>query len=170
MGVRWAEVQESLEGGYRLWAWGLGIGAWEFVIASTVEEGSGRVGFDLPTLGRDFHDFALGVGEIKKDGFGMVRIAFRSYAALDGEAGSTAIGAGGESTDGLAECVGAGRLVMIAVEGGDQPVANAGRIDGTDLLAESVEREAEEGLSGGGDEGCGVGGVVEEDVDVRVHV
>jgi hypothetical protein len=59
---------------------------------------------------------------------------------------------------------------MIAVEGGDEPVANAGRVDGTDLLAEGVEREAEEGLAGGGDEGCGVGGVIQEELDVRVHV
>jgi hypothetical protein len=36
-------------------------------------------------------------------------------------------------------------------------------------LAECIEREAEEGLAGGGDEGRGGGGVVEEDVDLGMH-
>src|SRR5579871_2600453 len=168
VGVR--EVEQSLERGHDLPGYGLGIGVRQFAVASVVEEESGGVGGELPTLRSDFDDFAFGVGEVQEDAVGMVRIAFRGDAALDRAAGSTRVGAGGESADGLAERVGAWWLVMIAIEGGDEPVANAGRVDGADLLAEGVEREAEEGLAGGGHERGGVGGVVEEDFDVRVHV
>ncbi len=101
------------------------VGTWEFEVAAAVKERGCGVGGDLPAVGCDFDNFTLGIGEIEEDGVGVVRISAGGDATLDGEVGSTAIGAGGESANGLAKGVGAGRLVVVAVEGGDEPVTDA---------------------------------------------
>jgi len=105
------------------------VGTWEFEVAAAVEEGGRGVGRDLPTVEGDFDNFAVGVGEIEEDGVRVVGIATGGDVAFDGEAGATAVGPGGERADGLAEGVGTGRLVVIAIEAGDKPVANARRVN-----------------------------------------
>ena len=102
------------------------VGRWEFEVAAAVEEWGCGIGGDLPAAGCDFDDFTVGVGEVKEDSIWIARVASGGYAAFDGEAGSTAIGAGGEGADGLAKGVRAGRLVVITIETRDEPVADAG--------------------------------------------
>jgi hypothetical protein len=70
----------------------------------------------------------------------------------------------------LAERVIGGRLVVFAIEGVDEPVAETGREDGADLVAEGAEGEADESLAGGGGEGGGGGGVVEEEFGLGMHL
>ena len=84
------------------------VGTWEFEVAAAVKERGCGVGGDLPAVGCDFDNFTLGVGEIEEDNIWIAWIA-----------------AGGESANGLAKGVGAGRLVVVAVEGGDEPVTDA---------------------------------------------
>src|ERR1039458_1692212 len=120
-----------LQGGQELLVAGcwLLVGTWEFEVAAAVEEGGCGVGGDLPAVGGDFDNFTVWVGEIKEDGVRSARVATGGDAAFDGETGSTRIGASGESANGLAKGVRAGRLVVVAVEGGDEPVANARRVN-----------------------------------------
>ncbi len=141
----------------------------ELGVASAVEEGGGGVGGDLPTGGRDFDDFAVGVLEIEKNGVRLARVAARGDASMDGEARSARKGASFEGTDGLAERIVAGRLAVVAIEGVDEPVAETGREDGADLVAAGAEREADEGLTGAGGEGGGGSGVVEEEFGLGMH-
>jgi hypothetical protein len=101
------------------------VGTWEFDVAAAVEEGGCGVGGDLPAVGCDFDNFTVGVGEIEEDNIWIAWIAAGGDAAIDGEVCSTAIGTCGEGANGLAKSVGAGRLVVVAVEGGDEPVADA---------------------------------------------
>ena len=76
------------------------VGRWEFEVAAAVEERGCGVGGDLPAVGCDFDNFTVGVGEVEEDSVWIARIAAGGNPAFDGEAGSTAIGAGGEGTDG----------------------------------------------------------------------
>ena len=96
--------------------------------AAVKERGCG-VGGDLPAVGCDFDNFTVGVGEIEEDNIWIAWIAAGGDAAFDGEVCSTAIGTCGEGANGLAKGVGAGRLVVVAVEGGDEPVADARRVN-----------------------------------------
>ncbi len=134
-----------------------------------MEEGGGRVGGDLPAGGCDFYDFAVRVIEIEKNGVGPMGIATSSYASMDGKARSGRKGAGFEGADGLAERIIGGRFGVLAIEGVDEPIAETGREDRANLVAEGTEWEADEGLAGGGSEGGGIGGVVEEKFDLGMH-
>ena len=90
-------------------------------------------------------------------------------AAVDGETELCASGAGFQSADGLTKGVGSGRLLVLFEKGVDEPVANEGRVDGVDLLAEGAEGDAEEGLAGGRGEGGSAVGEVEEELDLGIH-
>ena len=59
---------------------------------------------------------------------------------------------------------------MLAIDGVDEPVAETGREDGADLVAEGAEGEADEGLARSGGEGGSGGGVVEEEFDLGMHL
>jgi hypothetical protein len=146
----------------RLWSGELGV-------AAAVEEGGVGCGVHAPTLGGDFDEFAGVVGEVETNGVGVERIAAGGDAAVDWETELAAGGAGFQGADGLTKGVGSGRLLVLLEEGVDEPVANEGRVEGVDLLAEGAEGDAEEGLAGGGDEGGGAVGVVEEELDLGVH-
>jgi hypothetical protein len=61
-------------------------GVRELEVAAAVEEGDGWVGGDLPAVGRDFDNFTVGVGEIEQDGVGMMGMAARGDAPVDGKA------------------------------------------------------------------------------------
>jgi len=114
-----------------------------------VEEGGGWVGGDLPAAGCHFDDFAVGVVEIEKNGIGLARVAARGDASMDGKARSARKSASFEGANRLAKRIVAGRLAVVAIEGVDEPVAETGREDRADLLAEGAEGEADEGLAGG---------------------
>ena len=134
-----------------------------------MEEGCGGIGDDPVSGGCDFDAFAVGVREIEQEGARMARIATGGDTAVNGKAGSAGQGVGFESADGLAERVIGGRFAVLAIEGVDEPVAEAGREDGANLMAERAEGEADEGLAVGGGEGGGGGGVVEEEFDLGMH-
>ena len=76
------------------------VGRWEFEIAAAVEERGCGVGGDLPTVGGDFDNFTVWVGEIEEDNIRIARVATGGDPTFDGKAGSTAIGAGGEGANG----------------------------------------------------------------------
>jgi hypothetical protein len=142
----------------------------ELDVAAAVEEGGSWVGGDLPSGGRDFDDFTVGVGEIEKDSVGVAGMAAGGDASVDGQARCVGKSTGLERADGLTERVIGGRLLVFAIEGVDEPVAETGRVEGADLVAESAEGEADEGLAGGGGEGGGGGGVVEEEFGLGIHL
>jgi hypothetical protein len=145
-------------------------GVGEGDVAAAVEKGGSWVGCDLPAGGRDFDDFTVGVSDIEKDGVGMVGMAARGDAPVDGEARCVGESTSLERTDSLTERIVGRRFVVFAIEGVDEPVAKTGREDGEDLVAEGAEREADEGLAGGGGERGGGGGVVEEEFDLGMHL
>ena len=127
----------------------------EFGVAAAVEEGGGWVGGDLPAGWCNFDDFAVGIIEIEENGVGLAGVAARGDASMDGKARPARKGPSFESANGLAKRIVGGRLAVFAIEGVDEPVAETGREDRADLLAEGAEGEADEGLAGGGGEGGG---------------
>ena len=122
----------------------------ELGVAAAAEESGVGCGVHAPTLGGDFDEFAGVVGEVEANGVGVESVASGGDAAVDRETEGAAGGAGFQSADGLTEGVGSGGLLVLLEKGVDQPVANAGRVDGVDLLAEGAEGDAEEGLAGWG--------------------
>ncbi len=167
--ARWQKTGSSRQkaGDRRQRAGGSGNG--ELGVSAAVEEGGGRVGGDLPAAGCNFDDFSVGVVEVEKDGVGLAGIAAGGDTTMDGKARSARKSASFEGANGLAKRIVGGRLAVVAIEGVNEPVAEAGREDGADLMAEGAEREADEGLAGGGGEGGGGGGVVEEEFGLGMH-
>ena len=163
------EVEGRGQKAGRRWQRAGGSGMGELGVAAAVQESGGRVGSDLPAAWRDFDDFAGGVVQIEKNCVGLARIAAGSDTSMDGKARAARKSASFEGANGLAKRIAGGRLAVAAIEGVDEPVAEAGREDGADLMAEWPEGEADEGLAGGGGEGGGGGGVVEEEFGLGMH-
>jgi hypothetical protein len=92
-----------------------------------VEKTGGGVGSDLPTAGSDFHDFAIGVAQIKQDGIGPAGVAERGDAPVNGKARSARKGSSFEGANGLAKSVAGRRLAIVAIKRVDQPVVKTRR-------------------------------------------
>jgi len=124
-----------------------------------VEESLGA-GVDLPGVGRDFDEVAVGIGEVEEDAAG----AATSDAAKDGELVPVLVvvrGAGLEVIDDGAEFAGGGEVFVAAVELEEVPIVEGLGADGVGEVAAAIEADAEAGLSvfgGEGDKGFDDGG------------
>ena len=158
------EVEEGAERGEV--GGGVLVGTREGEGAAAVAEAEVSSGGDFPAFGADADDFALGVGQVEKDGFGglVFGLAGGGDALLDGLEDAAAVGAGLDGAEGLAEGGIARGKLELAVETMEEPVAEACGADGPDLLA-GAEREANEGLAVLGGEGGGRGGAVQEELE-----
>ena len=133
-------------------------------------EGSLPGGGDLPSLGGDFDELAIGVGEIEEDLFGSVGRAASIDAAGDGdvEAAFVARGLGLEvMTEGVPGR-GTGDGFKLGEGFAEEPFAKGAGTDGEGEVAgigAGVGGDVDEGLALGGSEGAGAVGDGEELVE-----
>src|SRR5208283_5288814 len=120
---------------------------------------------DVMTVGRDFDELLIGVGEMEEDGLGGAAISTGTDAGEDFADGEVAVGgARFERADGGLHGLLAGEDAAFLVKAVGEPVAECSGGDGPTVIASSAVGNDGPGVSEGGAEGGGEFECVVEDL------